>query len=71
MRNLRNKIAWILIRIANKIKPSKDYYDFGDDIRAVQVFQNKIFVATISSMYMSKDKGATWYKVPRKNIISD
>ena len=59
---MRNKIKGLLIILANWIG-TKDYYDFGEQVIALQQFKGKLFVATKHTLYQMNEKKKTWSKV--------
>lgn len=59
---IRTKLYYWLIRLANWVKPG-EYYDFNEQVVAMTVFLNRLYVATKSSMYRKNKTNDGWKKV--------
>lgn len=60
---MRNKIRFILIKLANKIGDDS-HYDFGGEVVSMATFGNKLLVATRNSVFvLDKARDGGWIKV--------
>ena len=62
MRDKRNKIKRLLIRLANWIGDNS-YYDFGDEVVGIMEYKGSLMLATKSSLYVDSEGNGKWKKI--------
>lgn len=52
---MRRELRWLLIRFANWVGGSKDYYDFGEPVVAMLEHKKSLVICTNKSIFTTKD----------------